>query len=95
MLDFGYATGLRASELVSAVLGNVRLDEHGDHWLYLVGKGGKLGKVALPPLAHAALDYYLAQQQLPVSRERWNPKMPLVGSLGEDGNAGITGPHLW
>ncbi|EPK2081348.1 Tn3-like element Tn4401 family resolvase TnpR [Klebsiella pneumoniae] len=95
MLDFGYATGLRASELVGAVLGNVRLDEHGDHWLHLVGKGGKPGKVALPPLAYTALDQYLAQRQLPVSRERWNPKTPLVGSLGEDGNAGITGPHLW
>ncbi|MDM9541454.1 site-specific integrase, partial [Klebsiella pneumoniae] len=77
------------------VLGNVRLDEHGDHWLHLVGKGGKPGKVALPPLAYTALDQYLAQRQLPVSRERWNPKTPLVGSLGEDGNAGITGPHLW
>ncbi|EOM7071656.1 Tn3-like element Tn4401 family resolvase TnpR, partial [Escherichia coli] len=87
MLDFGYATGLRASELVGAVLGNVRLDEHGDHWLHLVGKGGKPGKVALPPLAYTALDQYLAQRQLPVSRERWNPKTPLVGSLGEDGNA--------
>ncbi len=48
-----------------------------------------------PPLAYTALDQYLAQRQLPVSRERWNPKTPLVGSLGEDGNAGITGPHLW
>lgn len=51
-------------------------------------------KVALPPLAYTALDQYLAQRQLPVSRERWNRKR-LVGSLGEDGNAGITGPHLW
>ncbi len=48
-------------------------------------------KVALPPLAYTALDQYLAQRQLPVSRERWNPKTPPVGSLGEDGNAGITG----
>ncbi len=83
MLDFGYATGLRASELVGAVLGNVRLDEHGDHWLHLVGKGGKPGKVALPPLAYTALDQYLAQRQLPVSRERWNPKTPWWAVLGK------------
>ncbi len=40
-------------------------------------------KVALPPLAYTALDQYLAQRQLPVSRERWNPKTPPVGSLGK------------
>jgi site-specific recombinase XerD len=95
LLDFGYATGLRASELVGATLANVRLDEHGDHWLHLVGKGGKPGKVAVPPLASTALDHYLVQRQLPVSRERWNPKTPVVGSLGEDGAVGISGAHLW
>ncbi len=95
LLDFGYATGLRASELVGAALGNVHLDGHGDRWLHLVGKGSKPGKVALPPLAYTALDQYLAQRQLPISRERWNPKTPLVASLGEDGAVGITGAHLW
>ncbi|WP_415877474.1 tyrosine-type recombinase/integrase, partial [Burkholderia ubonensis] len=39
VLDFGYATGLRASELVSATLGDIRRDEHGDHWLHVLGKG--------------------------------------------------------
>lgn len=51
MLDFAYATGLRASELVGATLGDFGVDEHGDHWLHLIGKGSRLGKVALPPLA--------------------------------------------
>lgn len=95
LLDFGYATGLRASELVGAVLGNVRLDGHDEHWLHVVGKGGKPGKVAVPPLAYTALDQYLTQRGLPVSRDRWNPKTPLVGSLGEDGTIGITGDQLW
>lgn len=95
LLDFGYATGLRASELVGAVLANVRVDERGDHWLYLVGKGGKPGKVALPPLASTALDQYLVQRRLPVTPERWNPKTPLVGNLDDDGNAGIAGARLW
>ncbi|MFL9998889.1 phage integrase family protein [Paraburkholderia sediminicola] len=95
LLDFGYATGLRASELVGAVLADVRVDERGDHWLHLVGKGGKPGKVALPPLARTALDQYLVQRKLPVTPERRNPKTPLVGSLGEDGNAGIAGSRLW
>ena len=54
LLDFGHATGLRASELVGATLAEIRRDEHDDHWLHMLGKGGKRGKVALPPLARTA-----------------------------------------
>jgi integrase len=72
-LDFGCATGLRASELVGVELGSIRVDGHSDHWLHLVGKGTKPGKVALPPHARTALDQYLAQRRLPVTRQRWNP----------------------
>lgn len=85
LLDFGYATGLRASELVGVTLGNIHTDAHGDHWLQLVGKGGKLGKVALPRLARAALDQYLVQRGLPVTSERWDPATPIVANLEEDG----------
>lgn len=95
LLDFGYATGLRASELAGAMLGNVRVDGHGDHWLHLIGKGGKPGKVALPPLATTALDQYLAERQLPVTPARWDPKTPLLANLGEDGDVRIAGSHLW
>ena len=59
VLDFAYATGLRSSEFVGATLGQIETDVHGDHWLKLVGKGSKAGKVALPPLAKVALDHYL------------------------------------
>jgi site-specific recombinase XerD len=95
MLDFSYATGLRASELVSATLGDIRVDEHGDHWLHLVGKGGRPGKVALPPLARTALDQYLVQRRLPVTPARWDPRMPLIASLEQDRAKGITGTRLW
>ena len=47
VLDF--ATGLRASELVGATLGAIEFDAHGAHWLHLLGKGAKAGKVVLPP----------------------------------------------
>ncbi|MFC0403089.1 site-specific integrase [Paraburkholderia rhizosphaerae] len=94
LLDFGYATGLRASELVSATLGDIRRDEHGDHWLHVLGKGRKPGKVALPSLARTALDQYLIQRSLPVTPERWNPATPLVASLEEDG-ARIESTRLW
>ncbi|MGU7782684.1 phage integrase family protein [Burkholderia sp. PU8-34] len=94
LLDFGYATGLRASELVGATLGHIRRDEHGDHWLHVLGKGGKLGKVALPSLARTALDQYLVQRGLPVTPVRWDPATPLVASLDEDG-AGIEPRRLW
>ncbi|WP_421380921.1 phage integrase family protein (plasmid) [Paraburkholderia sp. DD10] len=94
LLDFDYATGLRASELVGATLADIRRDEHGDHWLHVLGKGGKRGKVALPPLARTALDQYLVQRGLPVTPARWNPATPLVASLEEDG-AGIESARLW
>ncbi len=94
LLDFGYATGLRASELVGATLADIRRDEQGDHWLHVLGKGGKRGKVALPPLARTALDHYLVQRGLPVTPARWNPAAPLVASLEEDG-AGIESTRLW
>ncbi len=94
LLDFGYATGLRASELVGATLADIRRDEHGDHWLHVLGKGGKRGKVALPPLARTALDQYLVQRGLPVTPARWNPATPLVASLEGDG-ARIENTRLW
>jgi site-specific recombinase XerC len=72
VLDFAYGTGLRASELVGATLGQIETDEHGDHWLHVVGKGSKAGKVALPPLAWSALNRYLAQRRLPTTSARWN-----------------------
>lgn len=87
LLDFGYATGLRASELVGATLGDIRTDEHGDHWLHVVGKRGKLGKVTLPHLARTALDQYLVQRGLSVTPARWNPTAPIVASLEEDGES--------
>jgi site-specific recombinase XerD len=95
VLDFAYATGLRIGELVGATLGQIDTDVHGDHWLRLVGKGAKAGKVALPPLARSALDRYLMQRQLPITPARWDPKAPLVGSLELDSSSGITATRLW
>ncbi|WP_175950730.1 site-specific integrase [Burkholderia sp. BCC0405] len=94
LLDFGYATGLRASEVVGATLGDIQRDEYGDHWLHVIGKGGKPGKVVLPALARSALDQWLVQRGLPVTPSRWNPATPLVANLIEDG-AGIESTRLW
>ncbi len=95
VLDFAYATGLRIGELVGATLGQFEVDAHGDHWLHLVGKGTKAGKVALPPLARAALDRYLMQRKLPITPSRWVPRTPIVGSLDQEDAAGITTTRLW
>jgi len=95
VVDFGYATGLRASEFVSAKLGDIETDRQGDHWLNLVGKGSRAGKVALPPLARTALDHYLVERGLSVTRARWSPKTPLIGGLGIGAAEGITGTRLW
>jgi site-specific recombinase XerD len=93
LIDFSYSTGLRAGELVHATLGSIEVDAHGDHWLHVVGKGSKAGKVVLPGLARGVLDRHLAQRGLPVTPAKWNPATPLLGSL--DGEAGITSKRLW
>jgi site-specific recombinase XerD len=94
ILDFGYATGLRISELVDATLRSVEADAAGDHWLHVIGKGDKPARVTLTPLARAALDRYLQERGLPVSRVHWNSATPLIGSLDESG-AGIKPLRLW
>jgi integrase len=71
VLDFAYATGLRSSELVGATLSQIETDAFGDHWIKLVGKGSKAGKVALPPLARVALDHYLMQRGVPTTPAFW------------------------
>lgn len=80
--------------MVDARLGSIEHDARDDDWLNVVGKGSKRGKVALLLLARGALDQYLAQRGLPVTRSRWNPKTALVPGLAEDGT-GISVSHLW
>jgi site-specific recombinase XerD len=94
VLDFAYATGLRASELVGATLGAIEADARQESWLHLVGKGAKTGKVALPPLALTALERYLVQRGLPVTPARWAPDTLLVGRLADEAG-GITTARLW
>ena len=96
VLDFAYATGLRSSEFVGATLGQIETDAHGDHWLKLIGKGNKTGKVGLPPLAKFALDNSLMQRGLPITPSRWNPKTPLLADLGDpDNRSGISSTRVW
>jgi site-specific recombinase XerD len=90
VLDFTYGTGLRAHELVSATLGDIRPDANGELWLHVTGKGAQPGAVALPPLVLDALDDYLLQRGLPVTRRHWHPSTPLVASLGPAGHGDKT-----
>lgn len=92
LIDFSYSTGLRAGELVRATLGAIEVDAQGDHWLQVVGKGSKEGKVVLPAMARGALDRHLVQRGLPVTPAKWNPTTPLIGSL--EGEAGVTTRRL-
>lgn len=95
VLDFAYATGLRASELVGARLGQIETDSYGNHWLALVGKGNKAAKVGLPPMAHKALIRYLVQRGLPSSPDRCATTIPLLGRLDEEDQSGISSARLW
>ncbi len=87
VLDFGYATGLRAQELVAATLGDITADARGALWLEVTGKGAKPGRVALPPLARDALRRALKARGLPVRRARWQPATPLVAALDAERRA--------
>jgi site-specific recombinase XerD len=93
VLDFGYATGLRAQEFVAATLGDIAVEMRGTWWLEVTGKGTKPGRIALPPLARSALRQYLKERGLPVMRARWAPSTPLVGALGGKHEAGAHGTH--
>ncbi|WP_066737551.1 phage integrase family protein [Cupriavidus sp. D384] len=92
LLDFGYATGLRAAELVGVSLGGIEIGPRGERWLHLVGKGERRGKVALPSMASQALDQYLVSRGLPVMPARWDRHSPILADL-EDGSP-ITTPRL-
>jgi site-specific recombinase XerD len=98
ILDFAFATGLRAHELVESKLGDVREDENGDVWLNVVGKGQKKAKVALPPLAVRALEKHLLERGLPVAQARWPRSVKLIGTLSAEtsaeNSAGITATRL-
>jgi integrase len=52
LLDFGYATGLRAGELVSVTLGGIETGARGEWWLHLTGKGCE-GRQGGPAAARA------------------------------------------
>jgi site-specific recombinase XerD len=92
VLDFAYATGLRASELVQATLGAIEVDRD-ERWLHVLGKGARTGRVTLPPLACAALDRYLVQRGLPTTPHKWDLATPLLGDI--TGEAGIHRGRLW
>ena len=69
------------------------IDARDEHWLHVVGKGARAGRVTLPPLARTALDRYLVQRGLPTTPAKWEPATSLVGSLA--GEAGINRARLW
>lgn len=94
LLDFMYATGLRASELVGATLGDIRIDDDDNYWLDVRGKGGKEGSVVLPKTANTAMNSYLRYRRLPVQRAQWSPTTPLVASIAEE-PASIGAARLW
>jgi integrase len=70
------------------------MGSHDAHWLALVGKGSKAGKVALPPLARSALNRYLSQRRLPTTPVLWKPDTALIGALRHGRSTGITDTRL-
>lgn len=94
LLDFSYATGLRADELVRATLGDIEVDGRHARWLVVQGKGAKRGRVALPGLAWSALERYLRARGVSLRRDQWQPSTPLVARAEAD-EAQISTSRLW
>ena len=87
LLDFSFATGLRAKELVGARLGDISSDGRGAKWLEVRGKGARLGRVALPPLAWTTLSATCDREGF---QFRWNAGIrayPRSGGSGKKGRA--------
>ncbi len=95
LLDFCYSTGLRNSEFVRATLRQIAEGDDDSHWLAVVGKGSKRGRVALPPMAMSALDRYLVARGLPTTPSRWRPDTPIVGRVAVDEQGAISTTRLW
>jgi site-specific recombinase XerD len=81
VLDFWHGTGPRPMEMVAARLGHLLRDDAGDDWLRVQGKGSREGDVSVPLLSMRALERFLMQRGLPVTRSSWDPAMPLLPSL--------------
>jgi site-specific recombinase XerD len=94
ILDFELATGLRATELTHAKLGDLYFGDANDIWLRLTGKGSRAARVAMPPLAIRALQTYLQQRGLPVDPRRCSRNLLLVPALNGDRTVSISGTRL-
>jgi site-specific recombinase XerD len=94
ILDFAYATGLRNGELVRAQMADVVRDDNGLRWIAVTGKGGKAGRVAVPPAASLALDRYLAARGLSVQEAAWPAHTPLLARIDIE-DARFTSSRLW
>ncbi len=70
--------------------GTLEADPRRGHWLRVGSKGGKLARVALPPLAWDSLARHLAERDPPVLPVRWPPATPVIGSLEADSHAAIS-----
>lgn len=92
LLGFGYATGLRAAELVGVTLGGINVGSRGESWLHLIGKSERRGKVAPPSMANQASEQYLLVRVLPVTPALWDRRAPILANL-EDGTPIMT-PRL-
>ena len=94
-ITFAYTTGLRASELVAATTGRLRVRVTADDpsqqaesalprdvALRVVGKGGKVRDVPIAPELESLLDEYLNTRHLP-GWQQCNSDTPIISALYE------------
>lgn len=89
VLNFSYATGLRASELVDARVGDLADDAAGNWWLKIRSPiAGERAKVFVPLPAKQLLDLYVSFRGLGGSRRAAVQREPLVPALRGEGEGG-------
>ena len=98
---FGYLTGTRLAELVSMVIGDIRIREDAGKcgagtqwWIEVVGKGSKKRAIPLAGDAVGELQRYLDYRRLPTDPRQLPPSLPLLPALLATGKRAQAGPEF-
>ena len=101
VLRFAQATGLRISELVSARVRDIKIEQRSQRWLIVRGKGNKRALVALPPIAWRVLSDEMHRRGYGKRWNAWPSSLPLITAFAtneqEEVNEvkGVSSGRLW
>ena len=101
VLRFAQATGLRISELVSARVRDIKIEQRSQRWLIVRGKGNKRALVALPPIAWRVLSDEMHRRGYGKRFNIWPGSTPLITAFATSEQQevskakGVSSGRLW